>query len=119
MTLGDQMMPPSGFSWIVSGPRAGNVCKIREVSPLTGFDIAEVHQMADSLAVEWVTVARMSDSYRIKPATRTVYINGALTTDLYYRALREAFTVLGAAPPIADVIPLRPRKVRAPGTGTG
>lgn len=77
------------------------------MAPLTGTDVADLHQTCDRHGICWTTIDKLTVPYVIDIWERTIYVCGRLPLQRYYEVITEAVYRLihGIVEP--NVIPLR------------
>lgn len=92
------------------------------MTSITGDDLADLHQVADIHRCSWVTVHGLPQRYIVDTDARTLYVDGCLELDAYFRAVLAGLSELtGYHHPgnRNNVIPLQRRTRRHPTTVTG
>lgn len=82
------------------------------MAPLTGNDVADLHQTCADHEINYFTIDWLPVPYIVDRYARTVYLNGQLDVAGFFQALGEALVRLVRYLTGDTVVPLRPRLCR-------
>lgn len=88
------------------------------MAPLTGNDVADLHQTCADHEINYFTIDWLPVPYIVDRVSRAVYLNGQLDVAGFFQALGEALVRLVRYLTGDTVVPLRPRLGRR-GCDTG